>query len=474
MDLKKEIKTHSIMYSIFVMIIVILIIMSGIVFFDATIEFMMLVALMAVIPFVMRLGYSYKQIEKAMFSMMSKALLPSMIVLVVGAMVGAWLISGTVPTLIYYGIQTISPGYFFVTALLFCTIVSVSTGTSWGTLGTAGVALMGVSHSLGLPPGMSAGAIISGAYFGDKISPLSDTTNLAAAVSGADLIDHVKHMLWTTIPAYILTFIVFFILGLNYGKEDASLTNIDELTGFLSENYNLGLITLLPVIIVLLLLILKKPPVTSIFIGALTGAIIAIFYQGAGMTETISTVYEGYEVNSGIEVMDTLLSQGGVMSMFHLVALFLFALGLGGVLHESGILDTFLKTFFSRVNSVKTLIPATMATSYIATAILGSASAAMALTGTMVKPLFEKQRLKPQNLSRVMEDTATQGAAAIPWNANAIFAAGALGVAPLTFLPFLFLAFFTPIFSLLYGFTGFTMSKVEQDDENQEKEHQSH
>lgn len=470
MGLKKEIKEPSIWYSIFIMLMVITIIMTGILIFEATIELMLLIALMTTIPFILYLGFSYKQLQEAMLSMMAKALQPSMIVLVVGAMIGAWLISGTVPTLIYYGIQTISPGYFFVTALIFCTIVSVSTGTSWGTMGTAGVALMGISHGLELPAGMSAGAIISGAYFGDKISPLSDSTNLAAAIMETDLMDHVKHMLWTTTPAYILTALVFLFLGLNYGQDGGSLSNIEAMTDFLSSHYNLGLIPMIPVVVVIALLIMSKPPITSIFIGAVIAGIIAITYQGAGITETLNTIYEGYVVNSGIESVDSLLTQGGITSMFNLLALFLFALGLGGLLQESGILKTFLDTFFSRVNSMQTLVPTSMVASYIGTAILGTASASIALVGTMLKPLYKKQRLKPQNLSRLMEDTATQGAVAIPWNGNAIFAAAALGVAPLTFLPFLFLAFFTPVFTLLYGLTGFTMLKMDEEEEEEVEE----
>lgn len=468
MDLKKKIKEPSIWYSVFIMIMVIIIIMSGILIFEATIELMLLIALMVTIPFILYLGYSYKELQEAMLSMMAKALVPAMIVLVVGAMIGAWLISGTVPTLIYYGIQTISPGYFFVTALIFCTIVSVSTGTSWGTMGTAGVALMGISHGLELPPGISAGAIISGAYFGDKISPLSDTTNLAAAIMETDLMDHVKHMLWTTTPAYILTALVFLFIGMNYRQDSGSLANIEVMTEFLSSNYNLGWIPMIPVIVVVALLVMSKPPITSIFIGAAIAGIIAIVYQGAGITETLDTIYNGHVVDSGIESVDSLLTQGGITSMFNLLALFLFALALGGLLQESGILKTFLDTFFKRIDSVKTLVPTSMVASYIGTVILGTASASIALVGTMLKPLYKKQRLKPQNLSRLMEDTATQGAVAIPWNGNAIFAAAALGVAPLTFLPFLFLAFFTPIFTLLYGLTGFTMLKMDEDEEAEE------
>src|SRR5699024_2192190 len=227
---------------------------------------------------------------------------------------------------------------------------------------------------------------------------------------------------------------------------------------------------MIPVVVVIALLIMSKPPITSIFIGAAIAGIIAIVYQGAGITETLNTIYDGYVVESGIESVDSLLTQGGITSMFNLLALFLFALGLGGLLQESGILKTFLDTFFSRVNSVQTLVPTSMVASYIGTAILGTASASIALVGTMLKPLYKKQRLNPQNLSRLMEDTATQGAVAIPWNGNAIFAAAALGVAPLTFLPFLFLAFFTPVFTLLYGWTGFTMLKMDEGEEEENKE----
>lgn len=468
-NVDKKIKKPSLWYSFLILFVVLAIIMAGILIFDAEIEFMLLIAIMAIIPLIQRLGFSYKQVEKSMFSMMYKALGPVVIVLVVGALIGSWLISGTVPTLIYYGIQTISPAYFLVTALIFSTVVSVSTGTSWGTLGTAGLALMGISHSLGLPPGMSAGAIISGAYFGDKMSPLSDTTNLAPAVVGGDLIEHIKHMLWTTTPAYILTAIVFLILGLFYGKDNADLTKVSVMTDFLSEQYKIGLITLTPLAAVLLLLIFKKPPITSIFIGAVLGGLVAIFYQGKSLTETINTIYDGYEIESGMEVMDELLNQGGVTSMYHLAGLFLFALGLGGILYGSGVLTTMLENFFNRIKSVRSLIPTSVLTSYIATAIAGSSSAAIAITGTMLKPLFDKFQLEPKNLSRLMEDTATQGAVCIPWNGNALIAAASLGVNPLTFLPFCFLAFFTPVFTLIYGYTGFTMTKVSEEELDRDK-----
>src|SRR5699024_7069203 len=189
---------------------------------------------------------------------------------------------------------------------------------------------------------------------------LSDSTNLAAAIMETDLMDHLKHMLWTTTPAYILTALVFLFLGLNYGQDGGSLSNIDTMTDFLSSHYNLGWIPMIPVIVLDVVLIMSKPPITSSFIGAAIAAIIAVVYQGAGITEALDTMYDGYVVNSGIESVDSLLTQGGITSMFNLLALFLFALGLGGLLQESGILKTFLATFFSRVNSMQTLVPTSM------------------------------------------------------------------------------------------------------------------
>lgn len=229
----------SLEYSISVIIFIILIISSGMIVFEGSIQLMLFTATLAVIPFVMRLGFTFTEAEEMMFSMMTKAFNPILIIVAVGALIGAWILSGTVPTMIYIGLKIVSPEFFLVTSLLFCSIVSIGTGTSFGTIGTAGLALIGMGEVLGINPGLTAGAIITGAYFGDKMSPLSDSTNMAAAMSGANLFLHVRHMLWTTTPAYILTAIVFVQFDFRHEKAD-KVTEINMITQFLQENFHLG------------------------------------------------------------------------------------------------------------------------------------------------------------------------------------------------------------------------------------------
>lgn len=457
--MQNDIKKPTLTYSILLLVMVIGIITVGMLVFAAEIQIMLFIALIAVIPFVLKLGYSYEKVEEQIFSSMKKALQPAMILLGVGILIGSWMASGTVPTIIYYGIQSISPQFFLVTTLLFCSVVSIATGSSWATLGTAGIAMMGVGHSLGIPVGMTAGAVISGAYFGDKISPLSDSTNLSAAVVGTDLMTHIKHMMWTTVPSYIITAIIFTVLGFRYGENAANSAEVSALTGYLSDHFHLGIIPLIPVVVLFGLLISKQPAVTSVFIGSIAGAVVAILYQGLSVPEVFTILYEGYYVESGIEIVNTLLQRGGLTSMLALLALFLFALGLGGLLHASGVLETILLSVTSRIKSKGMLVFVTILISYFTLGIGGAFYFSAVMTGTLMKPLFEKFNLKPENLSRIMEDCATQSCSLIPWTASGIFTAATLGVPPLVYIPFCFLAMTTPIFSLVYGITGFSMTE---------------
>ncbi|WP_010283094.1 Na+/H+ antiporter NhaC [Bacillus timonensis] len=458
----ENIKQPTLAYSLLILLLVIVIIATGMLAFGASIQIMMFITLVTMIPFVIRLGYSYDSIEKSIFSSMLKALQPSMILLAVGILIGSWMSSGTVPALIYYGIQAISPQFFLVTTLVFCSVVSLATGSSWATLGTAGIAMMGVGHSLGIPVGVTAGAIISGAYFGDKLSPLSDSTNLSAAVVGADLITHIKHMLWTTVPAYIITALIFTLMGLRYGKESVSSADVSTLTSYLAEHFHLGIIPFIPVVILFILLISKQPAITSIFLGALAGALIAIFYQGSTISDVLNVFYDGYYVESGIDIIDTLLQRGGLTSMLPLVALFLFALGIGGLLQKAGILETIVVSITSRIKSKGMLVFVTIITAYFTLGIGGSFSFSAVMTGTLMKPLFEKFDLRPENLSRIIEDCSTQSCSLPPWTASGLFTAAALGVSPLVYIPFCFLAMITPLFTLAYGITGFTFKEVEK------------
>lgn len=459
--MNQKIKEPSLGYSLTILIMVIGIIAVGMLAFGAAIQFMVFSTMLILIPFIMKLGYSYKEVEQQIFTSMLKALQPCMILLAVGVLIGSWIASGTVPALIYYGIHAVSPQFFLVTTLLLCSIVSIATGSSWTTLGTAGVAMMGVGHSLGIPVGITAGAIISGAYFGDKMSPLSDSTNLSPAVVGAELITHIKHMMWTTVPAYIITAVIFTIVGLKYDAQTINSADVNSLTNYLSEHFQLGIWPFVPVAIVFTLLVTKQPAISSIFIGAIAGGVVAVFVQGVSIREILDIFYSGFYVESGIETVDSLLQRGGLESMLSLIALFLFALGLGGLLQSSGILKTILQSFVSKIKSRGMLVFVTIIVAYFTLGLGGAFSFSAVITGTLMKPLYDKFNLRPENLSRIIEDTATQSCALPPWTASGLFTATALGVSPLVYIPFCFLAMITPIVSLFYGITGYTMTERE-------------
>jgi NhaC family Na+:H+ antiporter len=462
---RDNIKNPSFLYALSMLVSSIIIIAFGILSFDAPIQILMFISMLVLIPFMKGLGFTYKQVKRAMMSSMSKALGPGVILLTVGILIGSWIASGTVTTLIYYGIKSISPQFFLVTTLLFCSVVSVATGTSWGTVGTAGIAMMGVGTSLGIPMGITAGAIISGSFFGDKMSPLSDTTNLAPTVTGGDLFTHIKHMLWTTVPAYLISAVIFTLIGFQYGGV-ADAESVSELTTYLDETFKLGLIPLIPIVVLISLLLRKKPPIPSIFIASAVGGLIAALYQGFGFSQTLNIFYSGYAVESGIEIVDSLLQRGGLTSMLELIALFLFALGLGGMLAESGVLEALIASFADKIQHTGVLVFVTIIVSYATLAIGGSIYFSTVMGGTLMKPIYERLNLRPENLSRVLEDTGTQGGALVPWTGSGIYTASTLGVSTGAYLPFCFLALISPVISLFYGITGITMTKYEEPKKN--------
>ncbi|MFH5837178.1 Na+/H+ antiporter NhaC [Proteiniclasticum sp. C24MP] len=457
-------KKPSFTYALMMLLSVVAIISVGILAFDVEIQMLMFISMFTLIPFMMGLGYNYKQIETSMFKSMSKALQSGLILLAVGMLIGTWMASGTVPTLIYYGINLISPRFFLVSALLFTSVVSLTTGTSWGAIGTAGIAMMGVGATLGVPAGITAGAVISGAYFGDKMSPLSDTTNLAPTVAGGTLFGHIKHMLWTTVPAYTITAVIFTFMGLKYTAETVNAESVNQLLTYLSSSFSIGIIPMIPIAVLIGLMMMKKPALPAIFIAAVVGGIIAVAYQGFGFSEVLNTMYSGYSVEAGIETVDSLLQRGGLTSMLPLIALFLFALGLGGMLADSGVLETLIGSFAHRINHTGTLVIVTVIVSYVTLAIGGAIYFSTVMTGTLMKPIFERMKLKPENLSRILEDTATQAGALIPWTGAGIYTAATLGVPVIAYLPYTFLAFITPMVSLFYGITGLTMTRMDKEE----------
>ncbi|MGL5559472.1 MAG: Na+/H+ antiporter NhaC [Paraclostridium dentum] len=453
-------------FAMLVMIAIISLTTVGMVMFKASITAMFLLSWLIVVPAAMRLGYTNNEIEEFGFEVGKSAFQSNLIILSVGVLISTWIAAGTIPTIVYSGLTIITPKYFLLTALILCSLTSLATGTSWGTLGTSGIALMSIGNSMGIPAGLTAGAIISGAFFGDKMSPLSDSTNLAAAICKTDVITHMKHMMFTTVPAYLICIVLYTVIGFKYANNAIDynqINQINQIKEVLSSTFNIGMVSLLPIIFLLVLLLLQKPPIVSILASALLGGIIAVIQEGQKVGDLLNYVLNGYSIETGISYADKLLNRGGIMSMAETVLLVFIVFIVAGILQKTGFLEVLLKPMIDRIgNSRAKLVGSTFVVSYFANAFSSSMMFTSVFVGTIMSPLYKEFKLKPENLSRIIEDTATLGGPLIPWNSNAIFSSQTLGVSPFEFIPYCFLSWITPIISFIYGITGITMKTYEE------------
>lgn len=381
-----------------------------------------------------------------------------LILLSVGMLVGSWIICGTVPMLIYYGLKTISPGWFLVAALLLCTVMSVSTGTSWGTIGTVGIALMGVSAGLGIPLPYTAGAIVTGAIFGDKLSPLSDTTILASAVSGVYIFDHIKYMLWTTLPPYLIALIMYIVIGTNTAGATIESGQLDLIFNTLESLFDLNPVLLLPPIVVLSLVLMKKPALPTFMAGIIVGAVLAVLLQGVSLKDVSNAVYSGFSQATGEQVVDKMLVRGGIKSMLGSVALVIGAAIFGAPLRTIGVMDILLE-FVNKVSrSSRAFMSGVFFMHTLLFSITGSYYVTFSTLGPIVAPMFDKFRLHRANLSRMLEDTGTSLAPIVPWSITGAFVSSTLGVATLDFALYAPLTYLGILFSLGYILFNFRIA----------------
>lgn len=452
-------------FAMLVMIAIISLTTVGMVVFKASITTMFLLAWLIVVPAAMKLGYTNSEIEEFGFEVGKSAFQSNIIILSVGVLIATWIAGGTIPTVVYSGLTIITPKYFLLTALILCSLTSLATGTSWGTLGTSGIALMSIGNSMGIPAGLTAGAIISGAFFGDKMSPLSDSTNLAAAICKTDVIIHMKHMMFTTVPAYLICIVLYTVIGLKYANNSIDYNQINQIKEVLSSTFNIGFISLIPIIFLLVLLLLQKPPIVSILSSAVLGGFIAVVQESQKFGDLLNYALNGYSIETGITYADKLLNRGGIMSMAETVLLVFIVFIVAGILQKTGFLEVLLKPMIDRIgNSRAKLVGSTFVASYFANAFSSSMMFTSVFVGTVMSPLYKEFKLKPENLSRIIEDTATLGGPLIPWNSNAIFSSQTLGVSPFEFIPYCFLSWITPIISFIYGVTGITMRTYEEEE----------
>ena len=382
------------------------------------------------------------------------------LLMAIGVMIGTWLQSGTIATIIVGGLRLIDPTWLLPLTLLFCAVLSLVTGTSYGSVGSAGVAMMAIGNAMGIHPGMVAGAVICGSMFGDKISPLSDTTNLAPAVAGAKLGNHVRSMLWTTLPPFLISLILFTILGIRQTSGDYSAGDLNLYIEALNGEFQLGFVTLIPAVLIIVLLLLKVDAIVALGISAVAAGAVSVFWQGASLQSVIQIAYNGY--TTGIEngILQTILNRGGMSSMLQYVAIICFAVGMGGMLEKLGVLENILEMIMSHIRSDGTLILATLLVGYVVSLISCSQPMAHVLTGRLMAPLFRERKIAPEILSRCLEDAGTLAGPMIPWHGYCVYMSGTLGVAWAAFFPYLFLLYLTPFFSVFYGFTGISIKHV--------------
>ncbi len=401
------------------------------------------------------LGYSWSDLEESIIATIGMAMQAVLILMVIGSIIGTWILSGTVPTMIYYGLQILSPGIFLVATTLICMIVSVSTGSSWTTAGTVGIALMGVGIGLGIPEGVVAGAIVSGAYFGDKMSPLSDTTNLAPAMAGTTLFEHIKSMMYTTIPAIIIALILFAIMGSSYAGQELNAAEISSMLAAMRENFNINLALLIPPIVVIAIVVMKIPALPGLMTGVLLGGVFAAIFQGAGLGEFIDAAHYGFYLESGNEIVDELLSRGGLDGMMWTISLILIALSFGGVLEKTGMLHAIGGAILQFANSTGSLIAATVLTCFAVNLLSGEQYISLVIPGRMYRDAYKEKGIHPSILSRALEGGGTVTSALIPWNTCGAFMWSTLGVHPFTYLPYAFFNLSMPVVEIIAGFMGY-------------------
>ncbi|NRA72812.1 MAG: Na+/H+ antiporter NhaC [Gammaproteobacteria bacterium] len=419
-------------------------------------------------------GFTWNSIEKAIVQGISLSLGAILILLAVGSLIGTWLLSGTVPTMIYYGLQILSPEWFYAATCIICGIVAMSIGSSWTTAATIGVALLGIAQGLGLSPEIAAGAVISGAYFGDKISPLSETTNLAPAIAGSELFSHIRYMLWTTTPSILIALILFLLLGFSESAPVSSQAII-VLNEQLAKNFSISPLNLLPLFVLLALAIKKVPAFPAVSIGAIVGAICAMIFQQelimnlskstdsvflANLTVVWTTLFDGVSITTGDQKLNELLSGGGMSSMLNTVWLIICALSFGSVLEHLGMLRKFLDVILKTAKTTGRLIASTVVTCIGTNLVTADQYMAIVMPGRMYKDEYQRRGLHPVVLSRTLEDAGTITSPLIPWNTCGAYMYSVLLVNPLDYVFYCFFNLINPILAIIYGFIGFKIKKI--------------
>ncbi len=440
------------------------------------------------------LKMSWTQVMDGVLDSINSAMSAVLILLMIGALAGTWMLSGIVPALIYYGLQVLTPTFFLVASCIVCALVSLGTGSSWSTIATVGIALLGIGAALGFDEGLVAGAIISGAYFGDKMSPLSDTTNLAPAMAGTDLFTHIRYMLYTTVPSFSITLILFLIIGL-MSENTASASNVNEIMSAIENKFSISPFLFAVPIAVIALIVSKVPALPSLLIGSVLGGVFAIIFQPeiieqvanvaptleslskepetayrnmrifalenfGGYTAVMMAMFGDVSLITDSETVNGLLSSSGMKGMLGTIWLILCAMIFGGVMDAAGMLARISNAVISLAHSTGSMIAATVGTCIVFNLTASDQYLAVVVPGKMYANAFRKKGLAPENLSRTLEDSGTVTSVLIPWNTCGATQAGVLKVATLDYAPYCFFNIISPFMSIIFGYVGIKIKKI--------------
>ena len=415
----------------------------------------------------MILRFKWQDMERGIVDSIHKAMPAILIMLCVGILIGAWISSGTIPMIIFYGLKLISPKFFLVTACFVCSLTSIATGTSWGTIGTLGVAFMGIAIAMEIPVGPAAGAIVAGAFFGDKMSPFSDVTNLAPVAAGSNLFDHIKHMIWSATPAWMLGLLVYFLIGLGYEAKTIETEKITLITQTLKANFNFNILLLLPLVIVFYFAVTKKPTLPGMLLSSFVAGTLAVIFQKASIPDIATAMNSGYQSSTGYAPVDDLISRGGMMSMMETQLVAITAFCFGGIMQKTGFLSVILDRVMKFANKVWSIVLTTIASSIVTALITGSSYLSMILPGELLAPVYKKNNLAAKNLSRIIEESGAIIVPLIPWSMAGVYITATLGVSTFTYAPWAIMNYTAVFILAAFGFTKFTMAPKIREDETQ-------
>lgn len=470
---QKEKKQASLIVALIPILFMVVLLAVGKGILKLRVEPLLIVSAMLASFITWRLGYSWKDIETAIVSKISRALPAILILWSVGFLIGSWMFSGTVPMIIYYGVQIVNPKFLIVSAFFITAVVSTVTGTSWGSAGTIGVAIMGIAGGLGVSLPATAGAVVAGAYFGDKLSPLSDTTNLAPIAAGSQLYDHIKHMLWTTLPAALVSAVVYTIVGLKATGSISTPETVTVLLNQLDGMFSWNILLLLPALLIIIGSMMKWPTIPTMISSTFLSLGLGIIIQSYSLTDGFTSIVKGFNVTmTGFEgeavfEVTRLINRGGVNSVTGTTVLIFCAMAFAGAMSCSGMLDVVLAAIMSKVKKTSGLILSTIASCATVAFVTGSSYLSIIIPGELFADAYKQRGLAAKNLSRTLEDSGTVLVPLIPWSAAGAYMSSTLGVSTIEYLPWAILNYTGIIFAIILAITGIGIAKITEEDESE-------